>query len=71
MITKRELIKIMLTNRELINAMSKEEFADLVSTFTNCEKCFLNGLCETDKGCKETFYKWLERELPLAKARSF
>ena len=38
MITNRELIKIMLTNRELINTISKEEFADLVSTFTNCEK---------------------------------
>ena len=52
----------MTTNREQINAMSKEEFADLVSTFTSCEKCFLNGLCETDKGCKETFYKWLEHK---------
>ena len=62
MLTNRELIKIMLTNRELINAMSKEKFADLVSTFTNCEKCFLNGLCKTDKGCKETFYKWLKHK---------
>ena len=62
MITNRELIKIMLTNRELINAMSKEKFADLISTFTTCEKCFLNGLCETDKGCKEAFYKWLEHK---------
>ena len=62
MIPNRELIKIMLTNRELINVMSKEKFADLVSTFTNCEKCFLNGLCETDKGCKETFYKWLKHK---------
>ena len=52
----------MITNRKLINVMSKEEFADLISTFTNCEKCFLNGLCETDKGCKETFYKWLEHK---------
>lgn len=43
MITNRELIKILLTNREQINAMSKEEFADFVSTFTNCEKCFLSG----------------------------
>ena len=52
----------MITNRELINVMSKEKFADLISTFTNCEKCFLNGLCETDKGCKEAFYKWLEHK---------
>ena len=43
----------MKTNREQINAMSKEGFADFVSTFTNCEKCFLNGLCETDKGAKK------------------
>ena len=52
----------MTINREQINAMSKEKFADLVSTFTNCEKCFLNGLCETDKGCKETFCKWLKHK---------
>ena len=56
-----------MTNRDRINQMSNEEFAnwlkDEVSRCTHCAFCYKDLNCRNATDCQEGILKWLESEV--------